>query len=226
MAFALLYASIEVSWDSGCSEAEVHVFRSYCAHDVSQCDVTNDESECATLMAAWRIRFANLERVVFYLCSLTSRRCSTAPHELSPSHLSHAPSHLRGISSFDTSDNLSGYNGDASCASEIGTCRIGMLAAFSNYSDLAINFDELLEKYTSQDHLTPGADIYATTVLLRRDARNAASALDPINESTAAVPNIADAFAWERQVRSTPVDFSRANCSRYKNARVACLKTI
>jgi Acetyl-CoA carboxylase, central region len=101
-----------------------------------------------------------------------------------------------------------------------------MLAAFSNYSDLASNFDELLEKNTSQDHLTPGADIYATTVLLRRDARNAASALDPINESTAPVPNIADAFAWERQVRSTLVDFSRANCSRYKNSRVACLKTI
>jgi hypothetical protein len=108
----LLYDSIEVSWDSGCIEAEVHVLRSYCAHDVSQFAVTNDESECATLMAAWRFRFANLERVVCYPCSLTSRRWSTAPHDLSPSHLSHAPSHLRGITSFDTSDNLSGENGN------------------------------------------------------------------------------------------------------------------
>jgi hypothetical protein len=72
---------------------------------------------------------------------------------LSPSHPSHAPSHLRGISLFDTSDNLSGDNGDASCASEIGSYRIGMLAGFSNWSDLASNFDEVLEKYTSQVHL-------------------------------------------------------------------------
>jgi hypothetical protein len=72
---------------------------------------------------------------------------------LSPSHLSHAPSHLRGIILFDTSDNLSGDNGDGSCASEIGSYRIGMLAAFSNWSDLASSFDEVLEKYTSQIHL-------------------------------------------------------------------------
>jgi hypothetical protein len=26
---------------------------------------TSDESECATVMAAWRFRFANLKRVVF-----------------------------------------------------------------------------------------------------------------------------------------------------------------
>jgi hypothetical protein len=72
---------------------------------------------------------------------------------LSSSHLSHAPSQLRGISLFDTSDNLSGDNGDGSCASEIGSYRIGMLAAFSNWSDLASNVDEVLEKYTSQVHL-------------------------------------------------------------------------
>jgi Acetyl-CoA carboxylase, central region len=152
--------------------------------------------------------------------------CSTASYEVSPRHLSHGPSHLRGISSLDTSDNLSGDNGDASCASEIGSYRIGVLAAFSNLSDLASNFNEVLEKYTSRVHLTPGADIDATTVLLRRDDRNSASALDPINESTAAVPNIADPLVCERQVRSRLVDFCRANRSRYKNARVACLKTI
>jgi hypothetical protein len=88
------------------------------------------------------------------------------------------------------------------------------------------NFDEILEKYTSQVHLTPGATIDAATALLRRDVRNSASALDPINEITAAVPNVADPFVCERQVRSTLVDFCRANRSRYKNARVACLKTI
>jgi hypothetical protein len=124
-----------------------------CAQIVSHFAVTNDESECATLMVARRFRFANLQRVVSSPCSLTSRRCSTAPHDFSPSHLSHAPSLLRGISLFDTSDNLSGDNGDASCALEIGSYRIGMLAAFSNWSDLASNFDEVLDIYTSQVHL-------------------------------------------------------------------------
>jgi hypothetical protein len=132
MLFALLHDSIEDSWDSGCIEPEVHDLRWYCAHYVSKFAVTNDESECATLMVTWRFRFANLERVVSSPCSLTSRRLSTAPHDLSPSHLSHTPSLLR-ISLFDNSDNLSGDNGDASCASEIGAYRIGMLAAFSNW---------------------------------------------------------------------------------------------
>jgi hypothetical protein len=35
MAFALLYDSIDVSWDSGCMEVEVQVLRSYRAHHVS-----------------------------------------------------------------------------------------------------------------------------------------------------------------------------------------------
>jgi hypothetical protein len=52
MAFALLYDSIEVSWDSGWIEPEVQVLRWYCAHDVSQFAVPNDESKCATLMVA------------------------------------------------------------------------------------------------------------------------------------------------------------------------------
>ena len=111
-------------------------------------------------------------------------------------------------------------------ASEIGSHRIGMLAAFSYWSDLASNFDEVLEKYTSQVHLTPGADINAMTVLLRRDFRNAASALDQINGSTAAVLNIADPLVCKRQVSSTLVALWRANRSLHKNARAAGLKHI
>jgi hypothetical protein len=161
-------------------------------------------------------RFANLERVVSSPCSLTSGRCPTAPHDLSPSHLSHAPSHLRGISLFHSSDNLSGDNGDASYASEIDSYRIGMLAAFPNWSDLASHFDDVLEKYTSNVHLTPGADINAIAVLLQRNVRNASFALDPINGSTAVVLNIADPLVFEQQVSLTLVDFYRANRSRHK----------
>jgi hypothetical protein len=79
--------------------------------------VTNDESESAMLMASWRFRFATPEQVVSSPCSLTSSHCSTAPHDMPPSPLSHAPSHLRGIRPFDTSDNSSGDHGDVSCAS-------------------------------------------------------------------------------------------------------------
>jgi hypothetical protein len=71
-----------------------------------------------------------------------------------------------------------------------------MLAAFANWSDLASHFDDVLEKYRSQVHLTPGADITAIAVLLRRDVRNASSALDPINGSTAVVLNIADPLVF------------------------------
>jgi hypothetical protein len=44
MAFALLYDSIEVSWDSGCIEAEVQDLQWYRSHHVSQFAVANDES--------------------------------------------------------------------------------------------------------------------------------------------------------------------------------------
>jgi hypothetical protein len=101
-----------------------------------------------------------------------------------------------------------------------------MLAAFSNWSDLASNFDDALENCTSQVHLTGGADIDAMTVLLRKDFKNAALALDPNNGSTAAVPNIADPLVFEQQVSSTLVDFRSANPSGHKNARAAVLETI
>jgi biotin carboxylase/acetyl-CoA carboxylase carboxyltransferase component/biotin carboxyl carrier protein len=226
MAFSLPFDSIEVSRDIRCIAAEVQILRSYRAYDVSQFAVTIDESESATLTATWRFRFAKPERVVSSPCSLTSNHCSTPPHDMSPSHLPQAPSHLRGISSFDSADNLSGDHGGASCASEIESYRIGMLAAFSNWSDLASNFDDVLEKCTSQVKLTPGADINAMTVLLRWDFKNAASALDPSNGSTAAIPHIADPLVLEQQVSSTLVDFCRSNPSRHENARAAGLKTI
>jgi Acetyl-CoA carboxylase, central region len=64
------------------------------------------------------------------------------------------------------------------------------------------------------------------TVLQRWDIKNAASALDPNNGSTAAVPNIPDPIAFEQQVSSTLVDLYTANPSRHKNARAAGLKPI
>jgi hypothetical protein len=109
--------------------------RSYRAHDVSKFAVTNDESESATLMATRRFSFAKPGRFVSSPCSLTSTHGSTALHEIAPSHLSHAPSHLRGIFSFDTSDNRSGHYGDACCASEIGSHRSGILVSLSYWVD-------------------------------------------------------------------------------------------
>jgi hypothetical protein len=95
-----------------------------------------------------------------------------------------------------------------------------MLAGFSNWSDLASNFDDVLEKCTLQVHLLPDAAVNAMTVLLRWDFKNSASALDPNNESTAAVPNIADPFVFEQRVSSTLVDFCRANPSGQKLLRL------
>jgi hypothetical protein len=143
-----------------------------------------------------------------------------------PSHLSHAPSHLHGFSSFDTSDNLSSDHDDASCRSEIGSYIIGILPAFSHRSDLASNLDEVLEKSTSQVHLTPGSDIDAMTAPLRWVVRNAASVLDPNNGSTAAVPNIADPLVCERKISSTLADFCGASRPWHKYAWSAGLETI
>jgi hypothetical protein len=196
--------------------------RSYRAYDLSQFAVTIDESDLASITAAWPLRFGKPELAVCSLCSLTSMHCSTPPHDMSPSHLTHAPSHFRSISSFDSADNLSDDHGGASRASEIYSYRIGMLTASSNWSDLASNFsgqqfnDDVLEKCTLQVHLSPGAGINAMTVFLRWDIKNTASALDPNNRSTAAVPNIADPLVFEQQASSTLVDFRRANPSAQK----------
>jgi hypothetical protein len=196
--------------------------RSYRPYDLSQFAVTIDESDLVSITAAWPLRFGKPERAVCSLCSLTSMHCSTPPHDMSPSHLTHAPSHFRIISSFDSADNLSDDHGGASRASEIYSYRIEMLTASSNWSDVASNFnskqfnDAVLEKCSLQVHLTPGADINGMAVFLRWDFKNTASALDPNNGSTAEVPNIADPLVFEQQVSSTLVDFSRANPSAQK----------
>jgi hypothetical protein len=80
----------------------------------------------------------------------------------------------------------------------------------SNFSD------DVLEKFTLQVHLTPGAVINAMTVFLRWDFKNTAYALDPNNGRIAAVPNKADPLVFEQQVSSTLVDFRRANLSAQK----------
>jgi hypothetical protein len=59
---------------------------------------------------------------------------------------------------------------------------------------LASNVEQIVEKCTSQVHLSPGTDVDATTFLLRCDVGNAESALDPNNGSTAAVPNLAESI--------------------------------
>jgi hypothetical protein len=76
--------------------------------------------------------------------------------------------------------------------------------------------DDVLEKCTSQVPRTPGGSISSMTALLLRDFKNAVSAPDPINGITVAVPNTADAAAFEQQVSSTLVNFCRANPSRHK----------
>jgi hypothetical protein len=59
----------------------------------------------------------------------------------------------------------------------------------------------------------------AMTIILPWNFKNAASALNPNNGSTAAVPNIADPRAFEQQVSSTLVDLSSAKPSRHKKMR-------
>jgi hypothetical protein len=85
MAFAPPFEPIEGASEIRCNEANVNILRSCRVLDWYQFAVTIDECASATLMATRRFRFAKPERVVSSPYSLTSRRCSTPPRDLSPS---------------------------------------------------------------------------------------------------------------------------------------------
>jgi hypothetical protein len=92
MAFALPFESIEEGSKDARFVTEVQILPFYGAYDVSQFAATINEPASATLTATWRFLFAEPERFASSPCSLTSMHCSTTPYDMSPSHLSHAPS--------------------------------------------------------------------------------------------------------------------------------------
>jgi hypothetical protein len=147
---------------------------------------------------------------------------------MSSSHLSPAPSHLRGISSFDSSDNPSGDHGDAKLRVRnrvVQNCDAG--SVFRLVGSGKQFFYDVLGKRTYQVLTTPRTDINAMTVPppLRWYIRKAVSALDPNNGSTAAVPKIADPFVCSSSKSARHLrDFCRTNHSRHKNVRAAGLK--
>jgi hypothetical protein len=97
-----------------------------------------------------------------------------------------------------------GDHGGASCASE--TRFLQYWDGFLNWSDLASKLDDALEKCRLQVQGRSGAVIDAMILLLQWDWKNAASALDTSEGSTAAVANMADPSAVELRVSLTVVD--------------------
>jgi hypothetical protein len=108
---------------------------------VSHFVVTIDKSEYATYTATWRFRFAKPEPVVSLPCPLTSNSM------LQPRAMTCHPAvgHMLQVTfaallvHLILPINLSGDYGNENFASEIDSDKIGMLAAFSNCSDLASN---------------------------------------------------------------------------------------
>jgi biotin carboxylase/acetyl-CoA carboxylase carboxyltransferase component/biotin carboxyl carrier protein len=228
MTFMLPFETSEVSTDVRRIAAEVQILRSYRAYDVSQLNVAVDNSEYATLTATWRFRFAKPDRVLSFTGSATSLHDTMLPSGISPTPdiQPQIKSHVRGITSFDSADNLSVAPGDATSASESDTFRVGILAAFASWSDLVSRFDHVLEELTSQIEVASGLDINVLTVLLRWDFTYTTVQGDLSSPGTTAMSSSADPLVFEQQVSSTLEEFCKAKPARRSIAIGAGVKSI
>lgn len=131
--------------------AEAQVLRSYRAYDVRNFVVEVNENDSKPLKASWSFRF--------------NKRGFEANPKSDPNKLMN-----RGMTSFDSADNLSHAPGTSLDASENVPFRKGLLVAFGRWHEMEAHFDSILKDYPSSPEMNPIRDINVMTVLLRWSA--------------------------------------------------------
>lgn len=216
--------------------AEVQLLRSYRAYDVSQFIVAVDESEGSSLMATWRFRFSKRDDSLSASQSsppLTSSSLN-APPGMAPAAnvrgspgIPRMPSGTRGMTSFDSADNLaSSPGGGQNSFADADPYRYGALAAFASVEEMKESFDTAFQKCTSQIDAVPGLDINVMTVLLRWDVTSQTASLAPSLGKGRTTSDLMDPLAFEDHVSQSLGDFCRAKQSRQELALSAGIKTI
>lgn len=203
---------------------QVHILRSYRAYEVTDLKVSSVEQSAsdATLTASWRFRFLKRDdRNVF--------SPGLVPGGKPVAQLT------RGMTSFDSADNLSVGSDNGADIVEKESFRAGVLAAFSHWDAMESGFDNILELHAGTIRSSSTRDVNVMTVLLRWDARATAQALEESGIAPGSPrlrPNgengdgIRDPFASEALVSHALSQFCRAKSSRRDMATKGGLKSV
>lgn len=205
--------------------ARVQVLRSYRAYEVSELSVSAGEqaSMGSTLTATWRFSFIKPE-------TSNSFQGATSAKEMKHSQLT------RGMQSFDSADNLSSAPGGETSPLDDKNSRLGILAAFEDWSRMEDQFDVILDKHAKLLQSSAARNVNVFTVLIRWDSgplSSPSNSMGQMPDSPRLGGNggdqgegVRDPFAYEAVVSRALSDFCRAKPCRRDLAAKAGLKSI
>lgn len=225
VAFALPPDAKSVSVEVRRAAIQVQLLRSYRAYEVSNLTMSVGSGllNCSALTAEWQFRFVKAEH--------------TAPVSVVRSMKGTGNGQLqvpKGISSFDSADNLSYANGGTSDKSESEPYRRGLMAAFDNWSSMEAEFDMILEQHANSAKEVQPRNVNVMTVLLRWDESAPGNTTDTAKykesskegKQTGRNDTLRDPLVSEVLVSQSLSAFCRAKASRMELSSRAGLKTI
>ena len=192
----------------------VQLLRSYRAYEVFDLNVGRAGTPDTPLTATWRFKFLQKG----------SNSKEGYPRESRRKH-----SASRGLSSFDSADDLSYAPEGSTNKGDNGVFRHGMLAAFENWSSMVAGFDSVLKNYSGSLTETPVRQVNVMTIMFRWDnTAPRASGEAPLYSSRSMddSDSSGDTLPVEADVSTCLSDFCRAKSTRKSLAVKAGIKTL
>lgn len=209
LSFIVPSSTESVSSRKRATAASVHVLRSYRAYEVENLSVAfvNDQRSDSPLTVEWKFRFARREGI---------------PTATGMPFNNGAKSFERpravGLTSFDSADNLTAA-GTKSSDVEDEPFRYGLLAGFSNWASMELEFDHILESVSSKPGWSGARNVNVMSVVFRWDSTAPSKVKNQPDFEVADGPeSYQDAFASEASVSTALSNFCRSKSSRMKLA--------
>lgn len=189
--------------------ATVHILRSYRTYEVKDLSVAfvgDEKRSDSPLTAEWKFRFSKRDDAHL---PANPRNGLAAAERQRPI----------GLTSFDSADNLAAASGIASDDSGEEPFRHGLLAAFSNWSSMELEFDKVLEGISSKLDWSRTRDVNVMSIILRWDSTAPSKVSSEQDNNDGEGPeNFRDFFASEASVSQALTNFCRSQPSRMKCA--------
>lgn len=215
VSFVLPVESNHVTSACRIAAAKVQLLRSYRAYEVCNMDVAPVDTPDSPLTATWRFKFV--------------KKGGGAADRLSLADLNRNRSAPRGMTSFDSADDLSHVQMGCTSKGEEGYFRHGILAAFKNWSSMEKEFDGILDAYAGSVNQAPVREVNVMTVMLRWDSTAPrASGEAPLYSSRSSEDRdmSSESLPVEADVSTCLSDFCCRKTSRRALAAKAGIKTL
>lgn len=201
--------------------AKIQLLRSYRAYEVTNLEVVTGAQSNSSLTAEWRFRF------------LKRDDSNTLANGISNT-VKNPVQMPRGITSFDSADNLSNAIGGACDPLNDDSLRVGLLTAFNRWETMEEEFDSILESHANKAEVSSERDVNVMTILLRWDSNAFSNSMSASGKSSSRNTksgvehgdDLRDPFASESVVSQALSQFCKAKGSRRDLAAKAGLKSI